>query len=402
MRHLKPNGTLLSAFGYAYNPASQIVNWTNQADTLPERVWAFAYDAANQLTNAVLATNGGVQNTYTYAYDPAGNRVQDTVNEVGRQLTYNALNELNAVSVGVTNAATYEWDAEHRLTAINSGTNRSEFAYDGLGQRVRIIEKTNGAAASTRWFLWVGAELREVRDGIGAGVLRRLYPQGESLVGPVTNTNLFYARDHLGSIRDATDASGALAARYNYDPFGRRTVLYETLPAALGYTGHFFHASSGLNLTFFRALDTDTGRWLSRDPLKMAETAQGPNLYLYVQNDPINLVDPQGDFVPILAVLYIATGYVYGTIAIEYKAEIEDLVPTAWKYWKKKWDESDVKNDIASGFSTAGKNMRAGWKATTDELNGIKKNCSDTWNGKFWKWAEEESEDETRITYISK
>jgi YD repeat-containing protein len=35
---------------------------------------------------------------------------------------------------------TYEWDGVGRLTAINRGTSRTEFAYDGLGRRVRQRE----------------------------------------------------------------------------------------------------------------------------------------------------------------------------------------------------------------------------------------------------------------------
>ena len=38
---------------------------------------------------------------------------------------------------------TFEWDAENRLTAVNNGTHRSEFSYDGLSRRIRIVEKEN-------------------------------------------------------------------------------------------------------------------------------------------------------------------------------------------------------------------------------------------------------------------
>jgi len=44
---------------------------------------------------------------------------------------------------------TYEWDAEDRLVAINQGSLRSEFTYDGLGRRVMIVEKSSGTITST-------------------------------------------------------------------------------------------------------------------------------------------------------------------------------------------------------------------------------------------------------------
>jgi RHS repeat-associated protein len=58
-----------------------------------------------------------------------------------------------------------------------------------------------------------------------------------------------------------------------------------------GFTGHYFHAPSGLFLAVFRAYDPNIGRWLSRDP--MAEKG-GINLYAYVGNGPITFIDPLG------------------------------------------------------------------------------------------------------------
>ena len=57
------------------------------------------------------------------------------------------------------------------------------------------------------------------------------------------------------------------------------------------YTGHFWHAQSGLNLALYRAYDPNLGRWISRDPIAEYD---GHNIYLYVSNNPINYTDKLG------------------------------------------------------------------------------------------------------------
>lgn len=74
------------------------------------------------------------------------------------------------------------------------------------------------------------------------------------------------------------------------------TWATQSVDADFGYTGHYYHAPSGLELALYRAYDPDLGRWLSRDPLEMAELKEGPNLYQYVEEDPINNWDQFGLF----------------------------------------------------------------------------------------------------------
>jgi RHS repeat-associated protein len=104
----------------------------------------------------------------------------------------------------------------------------------------------------------------------------------------------YYTRDHLGSVREMTTSTGAIAAQYDYDPFGRATLVSGSNLSDMQYAGMYVHQPSGLNLTQYRAYDPNTARWISRDPLAHAETLMGPNLYAYVLNDPINEVDPLG------------------------------------------------------------------------------------------------------------
>ena len=104
----------------------------------------------------------------------------------------------------------------------------------------------------------------------------------------------FYTRDHLGSIRELVDSSGVIRARYDYDPYGKREanqITASPVEADFGFTGHYYHAPSGLCLAPLRAYSPETGRWLSRDPI---EENGGLNLYGYCGNDPINAFDPLG------------------------------------------------------------------------------------------------------------
>jgi RHS repeat-associated protein len=66
------------------------------------------------------------------------------------------------------------------------------------------------------------------------------------------------------------------------------------LEADFGFAGMFQIAEAGLTGTRFRNYDPELGRWLSRDPLRRAETKEGPNLYAYVRNNPVNATDPLG------------------------------------------------------------------------------------------------------------
>jgi RHS repeat-associated protein len=160
------------------------------------------------------------------------------------------------------------------------------------------MEKLNGSEIR-RWVWGGGPQPIEERDPSNV-VAKRFYAGlGEQVAG----TAYFYTFDHLGSIRELTDGTGTVRARYNYTPYGERTKLSGDLDATFGFTGYLYHSASGLNLTIYRAYDAQLGRWLSRDPI---EERGGLNLYAYAANSPINFVDPYGDvaFLPILLIIW--------------------------------------------------------------------------------------------------
>lgn len=231
---------------------------------------------AGDNTVTVVATdvnNNTTTNQYNVAVSGSGSKT----------LVYDANGNLTS-----DGTRAFEWDPLNRLTAVMSGTHRSEFAYNGFSQRVKIVEKENGSVTNTKQFLWTPGDTQpsEERDGSNT-VTKRFYAHGEQVGG----TNYYYTKDHLGSIRELTDSSGTVQARYDYDPYGRRTKLTGTVDADFGFTGHYYHQPSGLHLALYRAYDADLGRWISRDPI---EEARGINLYAYVDSNPVRLWDPFG------------------------------------------------------------------------------------------------------------
>jgi RHS repeat-associated protein len=238
--------------------------------------------------NGVATVNVGANTVAVAATDANGNNrsnnYQVTVpSEASKTLSYDLNGNLTS-----DGDKTYEWDGADRLVAINyvGTSNRSEFSYDGLHRRVKVVEKTGGVATSTKNLILVGSEVSEERDASN-NVTKRYYAQGMQ-VG--SNTN-YYARDHLGSIRELTDSSGAIHARYDYDPYGRRTKTTGTSDADFGFTGYYYHQASTLHFALYRAYAADLGRWISRDPIL---EAGGLNLYGYSVNDPVNRTDPSG------------------------------------------------------------------------------------------------------------
>lgn len=245
-----------------------------------------AVDATNRFTGAAAVASGS--NVVTVeAVDSSGNgtvaNYQVGISASSRTFTYDANGNLTA-----DGSRTFEWDARNQLLAVNVGTHRTEFVYDGLQRRVRIIEIDNGVTTKDSRFVWCKGTICEQRAGDGATVERRFMKHGEQVGGAAR----LFVRDHLGSVSAVTDGAVNTLARYEYDPWGRRGLVIGTDSTAVGFTGHWFHAPSELWLTQYRAYDADLGRWISEDPIK--HRGDGPNLSAYVLNEPVTRIDPLG------------------------------------------------------------------------------------------------------------
>src|ERR1700677_4820212 len=113
--------------------------------------------------------------------------------------------------------------------------------YDALGRRIGIVERTgtaigSGTITSTKQLVWNGVAPAEERNASDT-VTKRFYGLGEQISG----TSYYYTRDHLGSVREMTDGSGTIQARYDYDPYGRTTLVSGSNLSDFQYAGMYAH-----------------------------------------------------------------------------------------------------------------------------------------------------------------
>jgi RHS repeat-associated protein len=289
------------ARGYLYTttPENLITTMTETGGNVTgSGNWTYGYDAVDRLHTA--QSSATIQ--YTYAYDPASNLT--TIQNPGstNTLTPNGLNQIGSLN-GTTfsydpngnltqdDQRSYRWDAENRLIGIGYNAQPSKqttMRYDGLGRRIAIITTDGGMTNETR-HLWCGETLCQARNANDV-VIQRYFAEGEETTS--AGALVYYARDHLGSVRDLLMAqNGSGVASYDYDPYGSAMQTSGQISSNFRYAGMFYHEGSGLYLTRYRAYDPRTARWLSRDPLG---ELSGSNLYAYVRNNPVSRRDPRG------------------------------------------------------------------------------------------------------------
>ncbi|MBA1362938.1 RHS repeat-associated core domain-containing protein [Burkholderia gladioli] len=225
----------------------------------------------------------------------------------------------------------YEWDAFDRMQAaqVEEGERRSasSYYYDALGRR--IAKEVNGARTVFGWdgdtLAYESDEARsthyvyEVRtfvplaqyvtapvEGIETPVARegdRYRPEDDPLQRvPVAQGDarvMFYYCDQIGTPLMMTDEAGEVVWEAAYKAWGETREVIERASAASGgavarnalrFQGQQVDDETGLHYNRHRYYDPVSGRFTSRDPIKLAG---GSNIYQYADN-PTGWIDPLG------------------------------------------------------------------------------------------------------------
>ncbi|MFC9598740.1 DNRLRE domain-containing protein [Peribacillus butanolivorans] len=296
------SGTILESFDYTYDAKGNRISEKTKDGTSQ-----YTYDKSGQLTKEVRP-NGDV---IEYTYDAVGNRLTKKVTKgstvTTNTYTYDAANQLstnNGPSVShdkngnLTNDGkrTFVYDAQDRLIEVKEGTTSlGKYQYNSEGIR---ISKTIGSTTTYYTYDENDNVVLETNQS-GAILVSYVYDNANR---PLTMTKggktyTFHTNAH-GDITSVTDDAGTVVANFEYDAWGNHLKESGTFTSQVPfrYAGYRYDSETKLYYLQQRYYNSEIGRFLTLDPqLGEKENPITQNSYSYADNNPVMLVDPDGE-----------------------------------------------------------------------------------------------------------
>ena len=225
-----------------------------------------------------------------------------------------------------------EYNCLGQPSRIAEGNVEILLEYGADGQRTKAVYKNNGLMVRTHYY--ISANYEKEIDSRGV-VTHYHYIYGANGLAAVcmrrgSTDKLFYVHpDRLGSYTHITDESKQVLRALHFDPWGNVktdtnwTVFAENAPSSLylsyrfdrGFTGHEHYADLKIINMNGRLYDPVIARFFSPDNfVQVPDFTQSYNRYSYCLNNPLQYVDPSGEFAWIPIVVGAAIGMVQGAI----------------------------------------------------------------------------------------
>jgi RHS repeat-associated protein len=299
-------GAALSSYTYTLGAAG---NRENVAE-LSGRVAAYTYDDLYRLKTETISNDFTPANngTISYTYDKVGNRLTRTTNIApipNQSFGYDLNDRLNSDTYDNNGSTTqsegkvYTYDFENRILSVNG--NAVTFVYDGDGNRVvkTLGGTTNLFLVDTNNLTGYAQVFEEIHPTAG---VQRTYVYGADLISQDQLiagvwTESFYGYDGHGSVRQLTNAAGAITDLYDYDAFGNLINQSGNTPNLYLYCGEQFDLEMGFYYLRSRYMTSSTGRFWTMDSYESGlSDPKSLHKYASSSNNAVNMIDPTGQF----------------------------------------------------------------------------------------------------------
>ena len=289
---------------FAYDSVNRLLSaaTTSTATTSAAHCWGenYSYDQWANFTSLAPMTGSyaGCSTESGFNFSNGGITTQNQISCSGFGYCYDAAG--NLMSISGSGGGTFTYNAENQLTAVSMNAGGSAgYVYDGDSDR---IEKTSGGSATKLY--WGGLD---ETDGTGSttnsAFSEYIMFSGQRIARLDSSGNVYYyAADHLGSTRVMAEVpAGQSAATLCYDadfyPYGGERAYTTTCQQNYKFTGQERDSESNLDNFLARYDSSQIGRFMSPDPENAGADLGDPqtlNMYAYVRNNPLNMIDPTG------------------------------------------------------------------------------------------------------------
>ena len=302
---------------YAYDAQGQLATETDGSVSR-----AYAYDTVGNIRS--VTTDGAVIKSFGYTNPSwpdlltsvtANGTTKDVLYE-GQTQTSGVPSSGNPVTYYNGKDYSFAWTKGRQLTEATVDGQNVKYAYDMSGVR---SSKQVGDTTYTYTTL-SGKVMRQQWDG---KTLEFVYDDGNQPFAMIyndgsTSTLYYYVLNAQGDVSAILDSSGKLAASYDYDAWGNCTVYDSsakvlTDPTSIAnlnplrYRGYYYDAETGFYYLQSRYYDPAICRFINADGL-FTDGFIGANLFAYCANNPVNTVDPTGNFAITATVALITFG----------------------------------------------------------------------------------------------
>lgn len=299
-------GDLLINYNYDHDPNNHFI--IGREDVTRNLKETFEYDPVYLRLKKINGINGIPSSTISYENNGNIKTIDEKAFEYGAN--GGGVHAVSSVANYTATAQDITYTTFNKVNSISEGDNQMSFTYGPDYARKISVWKENNAPVKTKYYLSNFEKIINHRNGVtselhyinGSDGLAAVYVKNSD------NTEKWYYshKDHLGSIIEMTDETGAKVtqASASFDAWGNRRdpdtwQPYTSTPPPLlfdrGFTGHEHYDMFGIINMNGRCYDPKVGRFLSPDIVNQDPgCSQNYNRYSYCLNNPLNFVDLSG------------------------------------------------------------------------------------------------------------